>query len=49
MPKEVLSEIIPLRISRSMKKALEKESERKSLPMATYMRQILTRRNGKRA
>lgn len=43
---EPLTEVLPLRISKTMLAALRNEATQKFLPVATYVRQILGRRNG---
>ena len=45
--KEPLTEVIPIRMSPTMKRELEREATQKTMPMATYIRQIIDRRNGK--
>lgn len=47
MKREPLTEVIPLRVSPSMKSALEQEAIKKTMPTSTYIRQIIDRRNGK--
>ena len=43
---EPLTEVIPLRVSKSMLLALRREATKKLMPMATYLRQIIDRRKG---
>ncbi len=43
---EPLTEVIPLRISKTMLQALRREATKKLMPVATYVRQIIDRRNG---
>ncbi len=44
---EALTEIVMLRMSLAMKKILQGEATQRLLPLATYLRQIINRRNGK--
>ncbi len=45
---EPLTEIIPLRVSKTMLRELQCEATEKLLAMATYVRQVIDRRNGKK-
>ncbi len=43
---EPLTEVFPLRMSKSMLKTLRREATKKLIPLATYVRQIIDRRKG---